>query len=562
MTIDSKIDLNSLIQNRTKTPTNDPNQQPTQPQLSPLEQALRNPTEKGVTVTKDEYEDGMHSKALTNPMGKERANDVSNWVNDMDDKINKVKELVCIKKPSTEAEYLEMVDELDAFDNSDPNNQHFNFLKDVPIINDDGSEGWKTVQDTERKPKYFRIPTKEEYDSIVESKNHINNDNDLVEESPNAEKPDKKKETIQVIIDKTGMGADVHFTEDERKKLIESDEIRVKEVRELSLNSLKIKKVTESFQEHVRKQTFSSSSFMVSFPASGFSAYMNGLTYGELGDATLSLDGAITTSSYNKRLSIIYNKMTNVSGGDFDNYEDFLKHFAFTDIYMALYGLLVSTFPELSSISLKCGNNECNKGFEWQYPTRSLLNLDECDQVFLDKMSDLIKASPKDYMEIRNNAVVNNCNVFEMPQSKIVFEMGILSAYEYLYNFIPVLNDENFKKEFGESINRELAGDFSLLAVIRKVYIPDIDGSYIVYDNYKDIMNIVFSIRPEESVILRSLMIKFISAYQPVFSISETICPHCGAKTDKIPVSMDEMLFQTLQRLASTTIDVSSMLNL
>ena len=528
--------------------------------VSPLESMMRNPPQMGMSVTKEEIEKGSHTAPLQAPMANERAQDIKKKFEEFDGYIKNTQYLVKVKEIVSEEDYITAVDEVSSLNTDDPEHPYFDFKKEIESTDETGALMYTTVQDTERKPIFFAIRTKEDVKPVSDQKDDTS-DTDS-DDNKDEEETKRKHMIAQVIIDKTGLGGDVFFTQEERQKLTESDEIRLKEVREVNLSSITVKKVTESFQDHVRSQEFSNSRITICFPASGFSAHMNGLTYGELGDASLSMEG-ITTSQFNKRLSIIYNKMTNISTGPFESYEDFLKHFAFTDIYMALYGLLVATFPENSSIQLVCGNRDkCGKNYDWHYATRSLLDLDSCDEVFLSKMREIVSASPADYDTIKKNAAVNNCKRIELPKSKIIFEMGILSAYEYLYNFVPILNNETLQKEFGDRVNEMFINDFTTLSVVRKVYVPDSDGSYIEYDNYKDIMDIIFSVDPEESIILRSVMQKLISAYTPYFFIKNTECPYCHTKTERVNVTMDDMLFQTLQRLASTTVDVSNMLSL
>lgn len=558
---DTSIDLNALINegnifNGTE-----------QTEESPLDRALKNSnSSKGMVVSREEIEKGSDNKPLKAPMSDQRTEDIKNWLNNTDINIEKVKYLNKIIEPKKYEEYVEMMEELESFDCSDPNNLRFIFKKDDSYIDPKtGEEKWITKIDKDRKPKFFTIKTKEEMENAKkESESPKPTENitssESSDENVNEENiSEEKKKIVQVIIDKTGLGLETFFTQEEREKIRASEEIRVKEVREVNLSSIKIKKVTDSFQDHIKKQEFSNSRVTICFPASGFSAHMNGLTYGELGDASLSMEG-ITIAQYNKRLSIIYNKMSNPSCGEFKSYEDFLKHFAFTDIFMALYGLLIATFPEQSTIQLNCG--KCEHSYDWDYSTRSILRLKDCDDVFLNKMSKIAHASPSEASTLVEEAAVNNCRRIEIPKSKIIFEFGIISAYEFLYNFIPIANDNDFKEEFGDRFEKFGGMDLNLLSIIRKVYVPDTDGSYIEYDNYKDIMNVVFSIDPEESILLRSIMVKMINEYQPVFEIVDVECPNCHQKTKRISVSMDDILFQTLQRLLSTTIDVSNMLSL
>ena len=140
------------------------------------------------------------------------------------------------------------------------------------------------------------------------------------------------------------------LSDEEKKKVIDAAEIRLTQVEVLDIASIKTVKPTNNFSHHVGKYTLSGNKTTISFPASGFKADMVGLTYGEIGDISLAMD-AVNVDKYYKRLSTIYNKMTNLSCGPFESFDEFLKNFAFTDIPLAIYGLYVSSFPEVQTIA-------------------------------------------------------------------------------------------------------------------------------------------------------------------------------------------------------------------
>ena len=77
----------------------------------------------------------------------------------------------------------------------------------------------------------------------------------------------------------------------------------------------------------INKYDYSGSRTTICFPASGFKAQMKGMSYGEYADVSISMD-SVTFDQYQKRLSIIYNKMINTSCPEFKDFEDFLKNFA------------------------------------------------------------------------------------------------------------------------------------------------------------------------------------------------------------------------------------------
>ena len=121
----------------------------------------------------------------------------------------------------------------------------------------------------------------------------------------------------------TTIPEDFVLTEEERSKLVEANEIKLTQVEVLDIASITtVKPERESFAGKIHEYTLSGSKTTISFPASGFKADMIGMTYGEIGDISLSMD-SVTVDKYYKRLAIIYNKMKNISSGPFDSFESF-----------------------------------------------------------------------------------------------------------------------------------------------------------------------------------------------------------------------------------------------
>jgi hypothetical protein len=306
----------------------------------------------------------------------------------------------------------------------------------------------------------------------------------------------------------------------------------------------------------IHEYTLSGSKTTISFPASGFKADMVGLTYGEIGDISLSMD-SITVDKYYKRLAIIYNKMKNISTGPFDSFESFLKNFAYTDIPLAIYGLYTSTFPEVQTLSLK---DSCGKSFDWNFSTRNVLQLQKSDEVLLDHLKDIVVADPEEYEEIYKKAPVRNIKYIKLPKCGYIVGLGIASAWDFLYNFIPVLNEKTFKEAFGDDINDVYMNNTLFLTTVLSVRVPDRrnPGTYILCEGYKDILEAIYTINPEEIKILAGISSKIQTEYQTYFSLTDIVCPHCRNVTKEIELNIDELVFQTYQRLMSTEIDLTN----
>lgn len=543
---DESMDLASLVKkarndNETKEETNRAEIKPT----SPLEQMMKSPQgpSKGLMVTNEELEAGKEQPLKNFIYNDERMASIDERLEEFDTTLEKRKAIVVIKKPEDNLEFARLVEEIDSveFENGNAVIKCYDQF-DNPV-----------------EPVFIRLRTEEDppYNEEGEQKLLDDYKKEAEEATVEKEKQEELKNVVQVIIDKTGLGTDFLFDEEEKAKIVNADEIILKEVEFKDISTFKAVKSDKSFQESINEYNMSNSKTTVCFPASGFRAQMKGLTYGELGDITLSMDN-VTFDQYYKRLSIIYNKMDNISTGPFASFEDFLKNFAYLDIQMAIYGLYIATQPEIQEIQLKCGNPSCNKTFDWKYSTRSLLRLERCGKSFLEKMKEIATSPAAMYDKIRKESAVCSSKYVELPRSKFVIEMGIVSAYDFLYNFIPVLDEDTFKNTFGEDTNGVYLNNVLLLTTVKSVNVPKGDGTYARYDGYKDILDAIYKIDPEEIKIITSLSAKLTGDYQSVFSFGDVVCPHCKSVTKELDVSIDELVFQKYQRLLTTEINVEN----
>lgn len=537
-------------------------------ELSPLAAELnrKKNAQLGATVTRKEMEDGKERTVFENPMADERRERMKATMDESEMLLKQRAAIIPLKQFESSTEYSQMVHEISLVRFDETGKAYFDYEKD--------SNGNNVI------PKFIRLrtendpPYSKENDYLVMNRDAENARRiaDGKEPIPDSvpltakvediehKEEDTKSKTINLIIDKTGLGTDFILSEDERKKMAEANEIRLTQVEVLDIASITTEKPErDSFTGKINTYQLSGSKTTISFPASGFKADMTGLTYGEIADISLSMD-AVNVDKYYKRLAIIYNKMKNISNGPFDSFEDFLKNFAYTDISLAVYGLFVATFPEVQTISLRCGRNSCNKTFDWDYATRSILRLDKSDEVLLNKMAQLASADPNEYEDIYKKAAVRNSKFIKLPYSGYIVELGIASAYEFLYNFIPVIDDETFKQAFGNDINDVYKNNMLLLTTVLSVRIPKNDNpnSYILCEGYKDIVDAIYSISPEEIKIIATMSNKIQTQYQVNYSFGDVKCPHCGNVTKDLDLTIDDLVFQTYQRLISTEIDLTN----
>ena len=514
----------------------------------------------GMIISNKDLEASKTEGVNGNMFEETRVEQFDETLKSMDELIEKRNAVTLIKSPTNELEYLQMMDELDAVrkvgnkfvlnvvnDNGDPIEPKYIRIKE------EGEKPFDEEAILKKNPELrSAVEQKKAEAGIVEEA-----PTEISKESTEDEADEKKKKIVEILIDKTGFGSDFKFTDEEKEKIEDSYLIKLKEVKTLDLATIHAKRSDKSFQQAVKEFNLNGSRSTICFPASGFRAQMKGLTYGEYVDVQLSMDN-VTFDQYYKRLSIIYNKMTNISTGPFEDFEDFLKHFAYTDIYLALYALFVATEPEDTEISLSCGADGCKKGFNWKYNTRSILRLDRCPEYFLEKMEAIASADAADFDKIKSEAAVNTSKIIELPDSHIACEIGVASAYDFLYNFIPLMDENTFREAFGPDEHGVYMANALFLTTVRAVYVPDGSGQYIECHGYKDILDALYNITPTEFQILSAYASKIQECFNCVFSFGDVVCPHCKTVTKDMDISIDELVFRTYQQLMNTDVDLDS----
>lgn len=371
------------------------------------------------------------------------------------------------------------------------------------------------------------------------------------------EMSEEKKNLVNILIDKTGLGSDFHFTEEEQEKLRTSTEIRVREVEEVDLASIEVEASDKSFLESVEEFQISDSKCPVVFPASRFKAYMTGLSYGEMGDLTLNTENP-SFDQLHKRLTVIYNKMVNPSIGKFKDFNDFLHNFAYTDVDLAVYGLVVASFPEIDEIDLQCNNAGCKKGFKAKYSPRTLIKFNKANEHLLKAMEEVVNCPVTQANELLKKSPTQTHKRVRLPMSKFVLEIGIASAYDYLYNIVDNVINDKFKETHPDDVNGILQLNSTLLGMIRTVYVPTASGKYRKYDQFEDMINALYRIEPEEIAVLIRLLQEYNDKYSIGFEINDVVCPHCGTKTSVVPIDPNTLVFHRQQYLMTMNVDISN----
>jgi hypothetical protein len=486
----------------------------------------------GLIVNTAEMEEKNKEKELKNRAMDDASTEADEYMGEMDEMIKAAQNVKLAHPPQNASEMVAVMENLS-----------------------DVSKGQAMRVDAGQKPMLVAKDENEKLETAEDAP--VESEEDTTEPTPTISP--EKQQLVNILIDKTGMGYDWKFSEEEQAKMVSAAEVRVTEVEEVDLATITVKKAEKSFIDTVTEFQTGMSKVPVIFPASRFRAYMTGLSYGEMGDIANNNEN-ITFDQVKKKLTVIYNKMVNPSCGKFENFEDFLRKFAYVDIDLAVYALVVATFPEVDDITLTCNNPTCKKSFNHRYSPRSLIRFESSSEHMLKKMNDVINCSEADFAKLMEESPTQNHKRYRLNQSGYIIEVGIASAYDWLYTMMDNLIGSKFEDEHPDDVNGILQINAALLGLIRTVFVPDPNepGSYIQYDEFEDMIQALYSIKPEEISILSSILEKYNSGYRVVFELQNIKCPHCGHLTKRIPVDINDLIFFKYQRLMSTSIDVNN----
>ncbi len=533
--LDASIDLDALMNQTSTSEENESDAASFQP--SEIDMAIRakkNETKGAVVETSEIEKDGVKT-LKPNIDTEERAEEFTAKLDEQKLLADKAKLVTVIKKPENAGETAEMMDEIDAVTIDE---------KTGKAILPEGSKYLITKEQAEEAKKTLGENNEEEPSETVEG---------------NTEESRKKYKSniVKILIDKTGLGSNIVFNEDETKQIQSASEIHLVEVESQELKTIQYDRPedTESFLDNIDKYQLSVSKAKMTFPGSGFKGELTGLSYGEFAD--ISLDTSSEAEDYldfdkmYKKMSVIYSKLINPSCGQFIDFKDFLKKFAYIDIPLATYGLLIATQPEFDTISLRCNRESCKKGFNHKYATRSLIDFDSANTHYLEMIKDINEAAPEKYIEVAEKSPVRVFKALELPTTKYVVEFGLASCFDYLYGILDVLKKYQEDVTIDEEDPRLLF--CAMLQAIRSISIPQKNGRYYKFTEPEQIIEILRRNMPSKDVqILYSAYTSYTSQFQIDFSIKGIKCPHCGAVTDAIGITPDELVFQ-IQQLALST---------
>lgn len=521
-----------------------------EPQMSAIDRAIAAKKREQSGMLDDEKAAAEESQPIRPSYDSDEARkDFSDKIEELEEDDKKASSVVAIRRPNNPGEYAKMISEIDAV----------TFDRDGQAIVPEGAE-FIVAKTPEVIEEMERIKARE-------AANTDETDN-VVEEGPvdiTTAKQEYKNNIVQILIDKTGMGANIHFDDEESKAIEVADVIRLCEVEDQDLRVVDVERMEDDgtpFMQAIEARQLSVSKVPMTFPGSGFKAQMTGLSWGEYADITLDTDSDDAEDFLNfdklyRRYSTIYNNMKNISVGPFKDFDDFLHKFAHDDSPLAVYGLVLATQPDIDSLYMNCTTAGCKKRFLYKYEPRGVIDLDTASVEMLEALDRISEAGPDLRYELFKNSRVNKFRRIKLPVSGYLVDIGLASAWDYLYQILPIVQEyAAIEDTMSDTDPRKRIP--AMLFGVRNIFIPLKTGGHARASKARDVADAILSLPSQDAAILEAAVRAYRGQYQVGFSLKNIECPYCHTKTEAIPIDIDVLVFQIQLRQLNTRVAVKN----
>lgn len=355
----------------------------------------------------------------------------------------------------------------------------------------------------------------------------------------------KKYNEAVVVIDKTGFGKVINFTDEEHKKLEKVKKIKLEEIENVSLDSIVTKKPKKKDIDKIIKRVSSITTSNIVLPISGYTAEMKGCSAYELISLIDQNDNALLNAQ--TKWSLIHSKLENTSIGKMD-FNEFLLNTAANDYNTFIYGLLCATYPDDDTLPLTC--DKCKKNFEHRYSVKSLIRAESMADRLKDSIMNIVdnSISEEGAKRVHENSLISQIKRIVLPNSGIIAEIYVQSAYDLINKSIKDLTENNDEKYAQTAV---------LSTLINAFYIPDPDepGTYFEVDTAAEISKTIYNLNEIDVMIIRKIGEDLMEDMSISYGLMNVTCPHCGNYTPFIEMELENILFYRYRQALSTVID-------
>ena len=357
----------------------------------------------------------------------------------------------------------------------------------------------------------------------------------------------KRYNEAVVLIDKTGMGQVINFTDEERAKMKKVKSIKLKEVETVELKSIKTKKAKTGIADRILQKRNTVKNTTVVLPISGLTMVMRGCS-------TFELMGLITGQEVNvmtlvAKWTLIHSKVESTSIGKMD-FNTFLNNVASLEYDVLVYGILCATFPDEDVFPLTCPM--CKSAIEHKYEMRSLLRAEEMSEKLAALVKDVADHSftEEQAKECFENSVLNTEKSIQLPDSEFICTIGVQNAYSFIYDSVNAIDKLDEKYQQATIIS----------SAVSRIYVPnpDDDGAtYLEIDDTEDKIKLIYSLNATDISILSTKIGEITEGLEFRFGLMDITCPNmkCKHHVNTLGVELDTILFHKYQQAMNTTID-------
>ena len=389
-------------------------------------------------------------------------------------------------------------------------------------------------------------------------------------ENKTVKQPIKVNEKLEVIPQITinvpeGSDVVVNVDADVVRNMSESQKIDIK-VNKISEKEMKMDVILNTQQKGII-QTYDSglNDTPITLPISAYRCVMRPINWFDF-IRLVSPTSQNRSDDELKKWSVIYKHMKNVSIGQFEDFDDFLKKTKYQDRELLMWAVLVATADEEEPIVITCPNKKCGYKRTLKYRPRTIIHLDP-DHI------------PSYYEEVHNsmtleesqkifNEVSNKRTRYTLPNTGIIVEISEPSAYEFITKKLNLVQ-KLFERYVPNGDMSELDPEdpkmveFDYLSA-NALYITSMsiikDGKEYMFDQWDDIEDIIKNaLDTTDSAILLKLITKSRANTSPIsFYLEDIVCPKCGYKEPKIPINDigQTLLFRVSRRLDNMEINL------
>lgn len=374
-----------------------------------------------------------------------------------------------------------------------------------------------------------------------------------------------------VRVDKTNTD-NLNFTEEEKQKLVKVPTIRLVEVEDKSLATLKLKKVDDKvpLRTIIQRHTCNISKYNIPLLNTFDYAYFAGATTIQMLNLMVDPEDQMDPLTMtNNKISLAYDRFLGSTtrekfgpdGNPIMTLDDFANWLKFEDLDTAIYAIYVASSTEMIDTVFGCRTEQCVRAAREEAhaknPRRSVREIVEnvtsrefnntfnCKQAiaypdiperFKKDMDDILGNNDRHDMMLEMQTERRGSVRYKSNWTNNVYELEVPSCAKMINILTYTANADDTDQYMA-----------TLAAYIKNIYVyaeDDENGEPVYYppvdgNNVEDVIEIIKNLTDTENTLLLQRMQNI--SYRPQFRI-KTKCPHCGNEAE-LTYNIAEMVF-------------------